>query len=88
MKTFTSIATTLGLCVIAVIGISPADAATSSKALTVSAVVTTTCKLIQDHDNLSAVTSLCTNGADFSAAPFGQATPFIQRADSGPVVTF
>lgn len=87
MKTFKMVTTSICLC-LAAGWISSADASTSSKALTVSAVVTTTCQLTQDHDNLSVVTSVCTNGVDFSAPSSGQHTPLIQRAASGPVVIF
>ncbi|MCA1322874.1 hypothetical protein [Herbaspirillum sp. alder98] len=88
MKTFNTVTMSVCLSLVAVGWITPADAATSSKALTVSAIVTTTCKLTQDHDNLFSVTSHCTNGADFSAASFVHSSPLIQKGDSGMIVIF
>ncbi|OWY29217.1 hypothetical protein [Herbaspirillum robiniae] len=65
-----------------------ADAAASSKSLTVSAFVTTTCRLTQDHDHPSVANSVCTNGVDFTSQALGTQIAVIQRVESAAVVIF
>ncbi|MBP0600639.1 hypothetical protein J8I26_21175 [Herbaspirillum sp. LeCh32-8] len=78
-----------GLAALTLCGVSQqADAAASSKNLTVSAVVTTACRLTQDHDHPSVANSICTNGADFSTQVLGTQIAVIQRVDSAAVVIF
>lgn len=65
-----------------------ADAAITTNNLLVSAVVTTSCRVTQDHDHPFIANSVCTNGADHASQILTTQIAVIQRTDSGVEVDF
>lgn len=64
------------------------EATTTSASLTMSAIVTITCRLTQDREQPSIVSSLCTRGTDFSSLEQRAYVTTIQRTERAAVAIF